>query len=104
MSDERPLTDEERAHIIERVDPANSPPYFPRVRLEALRHLLASDAHHAADAARWREEASRLRAVLNVLASWGEGNEVTSSFDEPHAAKMARRALAGEPGAEGGTT
>lgn len=44
-----------------------------------------------------RIELSLLRAALNEIASWNEGPEVSSSFDEPHAAKVARDALKMEP-------
>lgn len=40
-----------------------------------------------------RELAIAVKA-LNVLASWGEGSPVRSSFDEPHSARQARDALA----------
>jgi hypothetical protein len=32
--------------------------------------------------------------ALNTIASWTEGREVSSSFDEPHSARIARAALA----------
>lgn len=32
--------------------------------------------------------------ALDLIASWVEGDEVSSSFDEPHSAKIARAALA----------
>lgn len=34
--------------------------------------------------------------VLNTIASWGEGDTVSDSFDEPYAAEMARGALVPE--------
>lgn len=43
-------------------------------------------------------EVARLRAALTTIAAWNEGPEVTSSFDEPHAARIARAALEAEPG------
>lgn len=39
---------------------------------------------------------ARLEAALNKIASWDEGAEVTSQFDEPFAARYARAALAKE--------
>lgn len=44
-----------------------------------------------------RTELCLLRAAMNEIASWNEGPEVSSSFDEPHAAKVARDALKMEP-------
>jgi hypothetical protein len=38
-------------------------------------------------------EVERLREVLNYIASWGDGQVVNSSFDEPDSAKVARKAL-----------
>ena len=43
-----------------------------------------------------QSEVTRLRAALDRVASWGEGEKVTASFDEPHSAEIARRALRGE--------
>ena len=40
---------------------------------------------------------ARLRVSLNSIASWPEGVAVTSSFDEPCSAKLARDALAEFP-------
>lgn len=37
---------------------------------------------------------AKLRDTLNGIASWREGDEVTSGFDEPHSALAARDALA----------
>ncbi len=31
--------------------------------------------------------------ALSTIAAWGEGSEVTSRFDEPHAARIARAAI-----------
>jgi hypothetical protein len=39
-------------------------------------------------------EIARLRAALDRIASWGEGEVVTGKFDEPVAAAIARAALA----------
>ena len=41
-----------------------------------------------------RAERDRYKAALNEIASWGEGPEVTGSFDSPDTAKIAREALA----------
>ena len=40
------------------------------------------------------EEADRMRAALNDIASWDEGPVVDSSFDEPWSTRIARAALA----------
>lgn len=37
----------------------------------------------------------RMREALNIIASWREGPRVTSSFDEPGSAEIARQALQG---------
>jgi len=37
----------------------------------------------------------RMREALNIIASWREGPRVTSSFDEPGSAEIARQALKG---------
>lgn len=42
-----------------------------------------------------------MRGALERIASWHEGEHVTSSFDEPHAAAIARNALAGVSDADG---
>ena len=42
-----------------------------------------------------REAAGRYKAALDKIASWGEGAEVTGSFDSPHTARIARQALNG---------
>lgn len=46
------------------------------------------------------ERIAHLEAALNGIASWGEGAEVSGSFDEPCSADAARRALA--PAAQDG--
>ncbi len=40
-----------------------------------------------------QSEVSRLRKALDKLACWDEGKEVTSSFDSPWTARIARDAL-----------
>lgn len=51
------------------------------------------------DAWRAREDyIARLEAALNKIASWPEGQEVGSHFDEPNAAAIARRALLPQEG------
>ncbi len=40
-----------------------------------------------------RSENERLLTALNHIAAWDKGPEVTSSFDEPGSAKIAREAL-----------
>ncbi len=40
-----------------------------------------------------RARMKRLEAALEKIAAFGEGAVVTSSFDEPHAARIARMAL-----------
>lgn len=40
-----------------------------------------------------RDENDRLRSALDKIAAWDEGEEVTGSFDEPNAARIARDAL-----------
>lgn len=47
------------------------------------------------------EEGKKLRSALkaakealNIIANWGEGPQVNGGFDEPHAARTARHALA----------
>lgn len=42
-----------------------------------------------------------MREALNQIAAWHEGDEVTLSFDEPHAAAIARNALSGVSDADG---
>lgn len=42
------------------------------------------------------EENKRLREALNDIASWSEGSEVNSRFDEPGSAEIARKALEGK--------
>lgn len=42
-------------------------------------------------------ERDAMKAALNVIASWNEGDEVGSGFDEPWSAKTARAALEGKP-------
>jgi len=42
------------------------------------------------------EERDRLREALDVIASWSEGDEVNSGFDEPESARTARAALEGK--------
>ena len=42
-------------------------------------------------------ENERMREALNSIASWDEGSDVNSSFDEPGSAAEARAALAGKP-------
>lgn len=39
------------------------------------------------------ERVRRYREALNEIASWGQGEQVTGSFDEPYAAQIAREAL-----------
>ncbi len=39
------------------------------------------------------QENEKFKNALNKIASWGEGKEITSSFDSPHCAKIAREAL-----------
>lgn len=39
------------------------------------------------------QRAERYREVLDLIASWAEGPEVTNSFDEPGAARVARHVL-----------
>ena len=43
-----------------------------------------------------KEDNERLREALNRIASWREGPRVTSSFDEPGSAEIARQALGRE--------
>lgn len=40
-----------------------------------------------------RAKVERLRSALTIIASWDEGPEVNSGFDEPESAKVAREAL-----------
>lgn len=42
-----------------------------------------------------------MRGALERIAAWHEGDEVTPSFDEPHAAAIARAALSGVSDADG---
>ena len=42
------------------------------------------------------ERGRRYETALNLIASWREGDLVTSSFDEPHSARCARAALTKE--------
>lgn len=50
-----------------------------------------------------RTQNAAMREALNKIASWSEGPEVTSSFDEPASAMVARNALAAQPeGKHGG--
>ena len=43
-----------------------------------------------------RAERDKLKAALEEIASWREGEVVTSLFDEPGSAETARQALRGE--------
>ena len=43
--------------------------------------------------ARLRERVAALERALNKIASWGEGETVNGSFDEPGSAAIAREAL-----------
>lgn len=65
----------------------------------ALAHQMDADTLASVKAERDAAlaENERLRAALNSIASWGEGPEVTSMFDEPGSAQAARDALT--PGA-----
>jgi hypothetical protein len=49
--------------------------------------------HEQSDVLKLVAEVRRLRAALTEIASYKEGLIVTSSFDEPSAAKVARAAL-----------
>ena len=40
-----------------------------------------------------RSTYKRMQKALNDIASWSEGETVNSSFDEPHSAEIARKAL-----------
>ena len=40
-----------------------------------------------------RAKVKVLRLALNRIASWGEGPDVTLSFDDPNSARIAREAL-----------
>lgn len=42
---------------------------------------------------RYFDDIMLLSEALDKIASWGEGPEVTTSFDEPNSAKIAREAL-----------
>lgn len=47
----------------------------------------------------WAEQQrDELLEALNKIASWGEGSTVTGALDEPHAAQIARQALAKHEG------
>lgn len=62
--------------------------------LAAGRELLAwAGARLAARVEALQAERDRYRAALEGLACYREGPEVTSSFDEPYAARVARAAL-----------
>ena len=62
--------------------------YF--VRQQCRHGLRLTDS--AADAT--VDENCRFREALNIIASWDEGAEVSSRFDEPGSAKLAREVLA----------
>jgi hypothetical protein len=51
------------------------------------------DLEAAAALERLEAENQRLRGALNSIASWGEGETVDSSFDEPYSAQIARAAI-----------
>ena len=63
----------------------------------ALKRLTADRAARAELLAAAEARVARLREALNKIASWREGPVVTSAFDEPGAASVARAALAEEP-------
>lgn len=49
--------------------------------------------HEDAEQQEWNMADWMADAALNKIASWNEGPEVNSTFDEPSAAKIAREAL-----------
>ena len=71
-----------------------------RAEIERLRQRCKEHEqfrHQHRDCDRLACDLRRLRWALNQIASWGEGTEVGSHFDEPNSARMAREALGFKP-------
>lgn len=65
-------------------------------KFSALVHLAADIHEMETDLIRSSARIEELEKALNLIASWGEGDEVNGSFDEPGSASIARDALRAE--------
>ncbi len=65
-----------------------------QAHMDALTDLLAALTSEQRARQEAEEKAVEYAEVLNLIASWDEGSEVTPSFDEPCSAQIAREVLA----------